>query len=365
MLAEAFEREVKIFCKSPESVPKLPSKLDLLALYRKFIESKYDIFQEEKLQVRKTNVIAQERRESDLKIIIEDHKLPALKVVFDKETVALFQDNGQCVFSDEALIRIGILQISHDGKPHFIHRTFAEYFVADLFVNRLTEGINTSEQAQTFIMKDILTKGEYQVIRAFIDGLLSRSNPSEEVLKQCGNRVHGLGDDCLLTVYRAVWDRNCNIVEILLDSLQAAQHTDMLVQLLLAEDYDGKTITLSIKEYGKLKQLEKIWNWANKKLKTKEINNKLLLLAKGYMGKTVFHMAAEWGSLGILETVWKCANEKLTREEIKDKLLLAKCRKGKTVFHMAANKGRQEILQKLQEWANERLTTEEINNNLL
>ena len=74
------------------------------------------------------------------------------------------------------------------------------------------------------------------MIRVFIDGLLSRSIPSDEALKQCGNRVDNLGHDCLLTVYLAVFENNFNIVEILLDSLQAAEHRDTLVQLLLSEE---------------------------------------------------------------------------------------------------------------------------------
>jgi hypothetical protein len=34
------------------------------------------------------------------------------------------------------------------GKPHFIYRTFAEYYVVDYLVNRLTEGNCTSQQVR-------------------------------------------------------------------------------------------------------------------------------------------------------------------------------------------------------------------------
>jgi len=50
------------------------------------------------------------------------------------------------------------VQVSHEGKPHCIHRTFAEYYVADCLVNRLTEGNNTSGQVLDFILEDILLK---------------------------------------------------------------------------------------------------------------------------------------------------------------------------------------------------------------
>jgi len=38
MLAEALDKEVQIFCESAESKPDLPSKLDVLELYGRFIE---------------------------------------------------------------------------------------------------------------------------------------------------------------------------------------------------------------------------------------------------------------------------------------------------------------------------------------
>jgi hypothetical protein len=65
-----------------------------------------------------------------------------LKVLFTEKQVALFQNNRECSFWTENLTRIGIVQVNCEGKPHFNHCTFAEYYVADL-VNRLTEGNNT------------------------------------------------------------------------------------------------------------------------------------------------------------------------------------------------------------------------------
>jgi len=164
MLAEAFDKEVRAFYRSAEPNPEISYKLDLLGLYERFTERKYDVYQEEKCQVNVNNVVAIEQRERDLKIIREDYQLLALKVLFTEEQVVPFQNKSQCSFSTEQLIRIGIVQVNHDGKLHFIHRTFAEYYVADCLVNLLTEGNNTSEQVRTFILKDILLEDKYRVI---------------------------------------------------------------------------------------------------------------------------------------------------------------------------------------------------------
>ena len=234
LLAEAFDEEVQKFYLSAESMPELTFSLDLLDLYRRFIERKYDIYQMEKFQVPVNNAFAIEQRERDLKDMSEDHQLLALKVLLTEEQVALFESNSHCTFSAEQLTRIGIVQISDEGKPHFIHRTFAEYYVADYLVNRLTKGNKTSQQVQTFALEDIFRKEEFRVIRVFVDAFLSRSKLSGEVLQQYGNRMHNFGNDCVKIMHRAAREYNVNIVAILLDSLQAAERTDTLVQLLLA-----------------------------------------------------------------------------------------------------------------------------------
>jgi hypothetical protein len=100
-------------------------------------------------------LVATEQRERDLKIFREGHQLVALKMLFTEEEVALFQNNSEYTFSVEELTRFGIVQVSHDGKPHFIHRTFSEYYLTNCLVNCLTEENNTSEQVRDFILKDI------------------------------------------------------------------------------------------------------------------------------------------------------------------------------------------------------------------
>jgi hypothetical protein len=174
MLAESFEEEVKTFYQSAVSVPELRFKLDLIGLYGRFIAIKYDIYQKEKFQVPENNVVAKEQRELDLNSIRQDHQLLALEVLFTEEQVALLQNNSQCTFSVQQLARIGIVQVSHDGKLHFIHGTFAEYYVADYFVHQLNKVSTTSQQVQDLLLQKIFLEKNYRVIRVFIDGLLSR-----------------------------------------------------------------------------------------------------------------------------------------------------------------------------------------------
>jgi hypothetical protein len=176
-----------------------------------------------------------EQRELDLKIMRKDHQLLALNLLFREEEVALIGSNNDCTFSVGHLTRIGIVQVSHDGKLNFIHRTFAEYYVADCLVNRLIKWNNLSKQMQDSILRVVFLEEKYLVIRAFIDGLLSRSKMA---LKECGNRIHDnlIYDDKIL--YVATCERNVNIILFLLESVNS-DHTDTENKLLLKKMKGG------------------------------------------------------------------------------------------------------------------------------
>ena len=403
MLAEAFDEEVMTFCQSAESTPELMFQLDLLGLYGRFIENKYDIYHEEELQVPVNNLAGIEQRETDLNNMRDDHQLLALKVLFTEEQVALFQDNEQCTFSAEQLSRFGIVLVSHDGKPHFIHRTFAEYYVADCLVNRLTEENNTSQQVQTFILKDIFMREEYQMIRAFIDGLLSRCKLSKQIFRPYKTTIDDLGIGDLL--HRAEIEGNANITEFLSESVRTGGQTNTGSSLVQGQDKKGRTESYEAEMGGNVSGLEKlgegaegeqtstkhklsdtnkqektIWDvagewdnlhelksvrkWVKENLTTEESKNNFLF-ATDSDGNTVWHWAAEWGKVDLLKVIWELAKENLTTEEIKNKLLLATDNKGNTAWHLALEWGQRDIVKKIWVWAKEKLTREELKYKLL
>jgi hypothetical protein len=116
MLAEAFDEEVKTFYQSAESVPELPFQLDLLGLYRRFVNRKCDICVLEKFKISSTNVGAKTVRNQIVKTVRVDYQMLALKTLFGEEQVALLQINSQCTSSDEDLTRTGIVQVREEGK---------------------------------------------------------------------------------------------------------------------------------------------------------------------------------------------------------------------------------------------------------
>jgi ankyrin repeat protein len=363
MLAEAFDKEVQAFCQSTEFVPELPYKLDLIGLFEKFIERKYEICLQEKGKISTTNLFANEAQKELIKKFIENYRILALKMLFAEEQLDLLHIDSQCTSLDETLTRTGIVQISNEGKLHFIHHTFAEFYVADYFVKELKKGSNIFQQLQDLLLQKIFVENEYRVIRVFIDGLLSRSKPQYEVLKQYGNHIHDLGNGGVLTLHTAAYESNANIIGFLLDSVQVAGHTDTLVKLLLAQDVKQQTAWHLAANHGQLEALEKLWKCAKEVLNTDGINYKLLLV-KDYVKETVLHHASFSGNMQILEGIWKLAKEQLTPEKL-NKFLIAQNNRKRTAWHMAVSWGKVEILDKLWELAKEVLNRDELNNDLL
>jgi ankyrin repeat protein len=406
MLAEAFDEEVKTFCQSDEAVPELQFKLDLFGLYKRFIRRKYDIYQEEKSKAKVSNVTEIRRRDRELEFMRNDHQLLALKVLFTEEELALLQIHRECTFEDEDLNLIGIVQVSYEGKPHFIHRTFAEYYVADFLVHQLTNSSNTPQQVQDLILQKIFLEKYYRVIRVFMDGFLS--TPTKEILKQYGNWIYDLRTDYVHILHTAAREGNRNIVGFLLDSLQEAEHTDTVKEFLLAQDHYGRTAWHLAAEWGNTVLLQKLWEWAKQTLTREEIKSKLLLgeiqnkktawkivtrrryiqaieklwewgkevltteelkndffFAKGVDRRTAWQDAAMQGNTGLLQTLWDGVEKEITPEEFSKKLLLAVDKTGTTVWHNAAERGDIELLKRLWGWAGEKLTPGMLKNQVL
>jgi hypothetical protein len=83
------------------------------------------------------------------------------------------------------------VQRNSEGKLHFIHRTFAEYLVAEFLIERLTKKTETHKQVLEFLLSEVLLRTDFQVIRAIFDGLLEKTAPSEEALKCYGENPDG------------------------------------------------------------------------------------------------------------------------------------------------------------------------------
>jgi ankyrin repeat protein len=406
MLAEAFQEEFISFYLSEKSEPEVPHKLDLLGLYGRFIDRIYDGYFIGKLPTPAGNVAAEEVRKSHIKITKLEHQLLALQALFTEDQLKGLHINYKSAFSDEELARIGIVQRNLDGKPQFIHRTFAEYYVAGFLMKQLTETTKQHIQVQELLLNIVLLQTDCHVIRAFLDGLLEKSKPSKEALKEYGEKLDeqwngrellGRQGGLIQTaLHQAVTEDNTHIIGFLLDSLKSGEHSNVLSNMLLATDNRGRTAWHMAAKNGNARALKKIWECVDEvtptvkcslpllkdtsdetasHLATKTDNTntrerpwnsakeeqicaeqlkKQMLLAQDSGGKTAWHLAEENCNEEVLEKIWGWAKEVLVNpNDLKEKLLLVQSRDGETAWHLAAEKCSAEILGKLWAWAKE------------
>jgi len=170
MLGEAFVNEAKQYCFSGEF--NLPENFNLLYLFKKFTEKKFDIYFREKNRMDPSNLEAKEGK----KLYEEKHMISSLIYLFslnefngllgaingsDLQQVKKFLLSGRAQ-------HFGIITDTTDGKPHFIHRCFAEFFAAKWF----TENFRKCDE----FISNILFYSTNEVIQNTIDRMLAENS---------------------------------------------------------------------------------------------------------------------------------------------------------------------------------------------
>jgi ankyrin repeat protein len=397
MVAEVFKEECKSFCLSDKSQAELPHKLDLLGLYKRFIESTYTIYYEEKSKIQEGNVGADGIPERDLIYMQNQHQLLALKALFTEDKLTFLPIDLLSTLSGENLARIGLAQENNEGKPQFIHRTVAEYHVAEFLIKQLTKETKQITQVQELLLSEVLFKKDCHLIRAFLDKLLEDSEPSNEALIEYGKKIHeqwekrklpGSLDTVTEVLHTAAKEDNARIVGLLLESLQHGENLSTVTEMLLATDLQKQTAWHKAAEKDSVQALKKIWEWAEKvttwqegaargypeapdttrspaeeeERQPNQIKDKLFV-DKDMYGNTAWHGAAQSGSAKALETLWSLAKEAQMDQH---KLLLGQNEEGYTTWQLAAQTGHLKLLQKLGVWVKDaQLNPNELKNKFL
>ncbi|CAD7085819.1 unnamed protein product [Hermetia illucens] len=192
-LAEIFEENeeecdwqgCKEFIGSTNAIPKLPERLNVFDLYRKFIEKKYFIYRKDKMRQDMTNEATKIESLDSFKTFMKQHQKLALYATFDKEDLEVLL--SACGDFDEEMEEIvtymdriesgremrGIVNQIVNGRPHFIHRTISEYFVADYLGTTFVRKVQHRSLHELLLTKILPSVIEFRPIRAFFEAWLS------------------------------------------------------------------------------------------------------------------------------------------------------------------------------------------------
>ncbi|XP_018569142.1 uncharacterized protein LOC108909316 [Anoplophora glabripennis] len=182
MLAEIFQENnqleisedwegCKEYLVADEVEPKLPESMNVTILYKMFIKKKRNVFVDKGNP--SGNTAANRALIDQFEECFVFHRSLALELILGTTRCELFLCYRQTPIDLEMnVLKIGIIQ-KLDNEFHFVHRTFAEYFVAESLIEEL-QLPNQNVEFQRFLIEEILLDLQFNVIRVFFNNFLQQ-----------------------------------------------------------------------------------------------------------------------------------------------------------------------------------------------
>ncbi|XP_069670545.1 uncharacterized protein [Periplaneta americana] len=171
MLAEVFRSEASHFCQSGEM--NIDRKLDLLELYDRFVDRKWNIFVCEKGRVDVINLVQHRILRLQEEEYENDHMACAVHSLLKTEDFNRLQSSKDIIrrverFQDRfrnGEEKSGIVAQIVNSKAMFIHKTFLDFFAAKWFTKNF--------KLEREYLKEILFREEFVIVREFFDRILA------------------------------------------------------------------------------------------------------------------------------------------------------------------------------------------------
>lgn len=194
LFVEIFRDKFKRFIAQNSGDTELQNDFDdlsVLTLYSDFIDKKFEIFFKEKTNL--FDEFSQISQKWFKELVIEKHQRLAFLELFGSTlTIDLLGENPPFSLGKdplepnkqelEELFRFGLIKSIQDNHFEFIHRTFAEYFVAKTFAHMLTskkENHQTKNEKVYDFLEKKSSSTDNDVISKFLDALAEKDETSE------------------------------------------------------------------------------------------------------------------------------------------------------------------------------------------
>ncbi|XP_066149865.1 uncharacterized protein [Euwallacea fornicatus] len=194
------------------------AKMNLCFLYEKFKMIKFNRFHDEKTSTCTQNQADDDMRQANVENLSHIHEAFAFEVLFPD-----FVDSPM-VFDKTRIARVGFISI-HDDNVQFVHRSFAEYFVAAYLEKHCG-----NQKIQTVICQSVLYDHKFKLTRSCLNKCESAAG---KVLKSCKDqmiRIKHIFDFGFYIIYEnlenllkyymlVIWEHNSVFVVNLIDDI--------------------------------------------------------------------------------------------------------------------------------------------------
>ncbi|XP_057373261.1 uncharacterized protein LOC130694126 isoform X2 [Daphnia carinata] len=241
-------------------------KFDLVSLYSQLMEKKRDIFLQEKSQAGSNPIVEFAMRSTIKKIDLRLTKLAVETIVTEPNVLKMFwptefsgESSDDVVQEESHSLNYGLTFSNGEGtRPQFLHRTFAEYFVAkylyegfhhdDECHNKLPE----NEPIRQLILKKILALKQYDGVQVFFDGMVKTLvDEDQEWRKKINHRelpvrltkmmTHETGEvqpDFKKAVHFSILNGKGNIFRLFCDCLDATFERSEVSQFVMSTFFE-------------------------------------------------------------------------------------------------------------------------------
>lgn len=323
-------------------IEKCLTMCNLYLMYERFIENKFTLWMK-KGQLALTDQIDIHR--SSKSIMRSHFRLALAKTFIDGRAENLVEE---ATLTDEQMVRVGL--VTHNGSElQFIHRTFAEFFVADFLFKRIfcnersrycrPKSIKENKMLMRLFVK-VLTFENFKMIRAFIGNALELVKHNQ---KPCQKQFRKLAKlfrreskryerEKILLV--SVSDGCLNLTSLVLEFSVASQN--LLLRFMHKERRDLENVLTNSFQIHResLETIKSYWEAAKAIYKAKDIKEFLL---RAYGGsRSLLHTSAATEGPELLTFLFNEFRDASNEEEFKDFLLMVDGG-GQTLFEIAAN----------------------------
>lgn len=300
---------------------------NLYLIYERFIEKKFSLW----MRKGRLSIGDQIEIHRSSKSVLRCHLKVALEQTFnDSKVNSLVEESN---LTDEQIFRVGLT--TYTGfKLQFMHRTFAEFFIADFLFKNIFMPDKSSSKCRKSLKENrvvmrlfvrVLTSDEYQMIRAFLGNALELEKNKRDakrftlLAKLFRKESRRFERDNILKV--AVNDGCVNLTTLVLQFSVTSQNA--LRKFVHKEKRDLNNVLMNSMQIHRsnVDTIKSLWDAAKSVYSCKAVKS-FLLKADG-SGRNLLHILATSENHELLNFLLNEVKAVTDRREFKDFLLLA------------------------------------------